>query len=158
LQEILRQTADTKFNKQEKIEKGLNMVLLKHFKDIAEDEIKDVRRMKAKHLGDEWKKCPEAKDEGGDVGDMILCDDYNVTQPGTTIVNRSGIHPLLAALCTFMAIFLLGTIIFVVYVMNKDPAPTSSICPPTNAPAASEWEFGFEFKDGKFETYKKKIE
>jgi hypothetical protein len=72
LQDTLEQLANQEGNKEAKIDTGMKGVLLKQMAEIAKEEMRDQRRLKAKHLGPQWQE-PDMEDE---TGDLIICDDY----------------------------------------------------------------------------------
>lgn len=76
LQKSLEEAAKAEANKS-KVELGQDAVMLRHLQEIARDDVEDVRKLKAKHLGGEW----AASAQGDDVGDIIICDDYRRDSP-----------------------------------------------------------------------------
>ena len=61
--------------KQGKLATAYDAVMLRHHQQIAHEDVQDVRRLKAKHLGEQWRGAAEGAGEA--VGDIIVCDDYH---------------------------------------------------------------------------------
>lgn len=59
--------------KQTKLQTAHEAVLVRHHQEIASEDVEDVRRLKAKHLGEQWRKA----DSQANMGDIIVCDDYH---------------------------------------------------------------------------------
>lgn len=52
-------------------------VFLKNIAEIAEHDVKDVQKLKAKHLGPEFNVAPQVGPNGEDGMGIIVCDDYH---------------------------------------------------------------------------------
>lgn len=77
------EAAQQYLGKQAKIQTGYDAVMLAHNAQIAADEVADVRKLKAKHLGEQW-----AAQKAGEPMEIIVCDDYhhNDAPPASPVV------------------------------------------------------------------------
>lgn len=73
LEESLRIVA-ADLSKQAKLELASQAIPVRQLKEISDDELADVRRLKAKHLGGAFAAAAGIE---GDVGDFIICDNYS---------------------------------------------------------------------------------
>lgn len=103
LEQSAAEAADQDLAGQSKLQVANQAVILEQLRQIAQDEIRDVRRLKAKHLGEQWAKAAE----GQDVGDLIICDDYRRNEPHQQPPSPR-IWPLIAALLGFGGLGLAG--------------------------------------------------
>lgn len=74
LETTLAQTASD-LAKQAKLKIASDALLLQQMQALASDEVTDVRRLKAKHLGAQFADC--ARPGGDPMGDIFICDDYH---------------------------------------------------------------------------------
>lgn len=73
----VQQAADTSLNKRGKLDLAREAVVLGQLREIASDEIRDSRKLKARHLGEHF----DCGTGGEDVGDLIIGDDIHFHQP-----------------------------------------------------------------------------
>lgn len=75
----LEQAEEALLAKGSKIDLAQKAVYLKNLADIAHDDVSDVRKLKAKHLGPEFAMANGAGGGGAEdgMGDVIVCDDYH---------------------------------------------------------------------------------
>lgn len=137
LQETLDEAAQT-LGKTVKVELGRQAVHLQQLQQIAQDEINDVRRLKAKHLGGEWAQAAKKAD---DVGDMIICDDYH--RNDRPVATGSKLVPLVLA-AALGASGLGGAALLASLLLRPgapaQSAPAQPVQAPAPAPKAQEWE------------------
>lgn len=74
LEATLNQTASD-LAKQAKLKIATDALLLSQMQALASDEVSDSRRLKAKHLGEQFANC--ARGGGDAMGDIFICDDYH---------------------------------------------------------------------------------
>lgn len=80
----LTEAAEQTLDKASKLRTAEGAVLLRHLSEIAHDDVADVRRLKAKHLG------PEFAAGETDVSDIIICDDYTHNPPPAAVPQSPG--------------------------------------------------------------------
>lgn len=113
-------------NKQAKLRTALGAVVLQQFQQIAQDEMTDVRRLKAKHLKGEW-AADAAPSAVTDMGNIIICDDYrhNEPPPPRPISREQGGLPgWLVALLVILLVVALALAGIAVYKAFAGPAPS----------------------------------
>lgn len=74
-----QEAEDTLLDKGSKLELARQAVFLQNLQEIAYDDVKDVRRLKSKHLGPEFAMNEKGGKSGESVDDMgiIVCDDFH---------------------------------------------------------------------------------
>jgi hypothetical protein len=115
---------DNLLNKATKLDLAEKAVMVKHLADVAEDEVRAVQSLRAKHLGPEFAR---PKPKGDDVNDIIVGDDIHLH--GRPPVPPSRAWPLAAGLA------LGGGLIALALGYTRPPAPTPA--PAAQPPASS---------------------
>jgi hypothetical protein len=136
--ESIAEAAQQRLGYDAKIQSGLEGVYLQQLHQIAQDEIDDVRKLKAKHLGGGPVKIGGTPGpSGGNHSDLILADRMEFNYPNPSPPARSGFGPVLGVLAG-MAAGLAGAI-YGPRLLNQPPiVPTVQASPPAapQAPAA----------------------
>lgn len=80
-QDPVEAAKDNLLNKAGKLELGLQAVFLRQFQQLADMEVRDAERLKAKHLGPEFAVSDKVASNEEEVGNIVVGDDIHFHQP-----------------------------------------------------------------------------
>lgn len=126
---------DNLLNKSTKMDLAERAIALGNYKDIAEDDVNDVRKLKAKYLGPEFKMPASNSEE--DVGNIVVCDDYHHNDLPRASSQRepSRAWPMAGGI-VLAGMIIAGALALPQYMKSKD-TPTPEVKPPEIKPAPS---------------------
>lgn len=141
LEQSVQAAADSSLDKGTKLGLATQAVFLQQFQQLAQSEIKDAKYLKAKRLGGAWEEDLKNSTPGVDeVGDIIICDDYNLnkppaTQPAPVTSAPATVTPTWAKVLagTALALGLGGAGAAATYFLTRPSSPATSPAAPSTS-------------------------